>query len=634
MSTQLAASPKRKSGKRIIKRVIKLIIVLLVLAAAFVTLVKFNIIKLNGSNNTNSQQVRTVKVEKGSLTVTVTGSGPIESSGRYEITPSVDGTVSNVYVKEGDRVKAGQLMFALDDTDAKTNLEKIENDIEENELNKSKNVTNIKNLNVTAPFDGYVTDITAKEGDSLNNNTSVLTLTDKSKFKLTVNFRGLDIGDIKKGQQVKLFLYDRMIYINGTVSFVSDKGQAADDGGTLYSVEILIDNPGYTLEGMTASVETDKNGRTINADDSGTISFADSVAVKSEVGGTVESIKVKDGQYVKKGQTLLEISNDDLDTTTDTLDFNRKSLQSDLENAQKQLSYYRIYAPGDGVVVSQDIKVGDNVKSGNVISTVADSEHMEFEISIDELDIAKIKVGQKVNLSVDALTETTEKPLTGEVIQIAMEGTSNNGVTTYPVTIKINETSNLKVGMNANASIIVNEKSDVLLVPLEAIQKMGNKNFVKVKSNNQDSQGAANQNTGMRSFNGNNTANENNSSGENNVSKANNTSNAAANQGNSSGQTKSNRNSSNMKNKINGLLKPVEIGINNDEYVEIVSGLQGGEEIILPTLAASTTTTQNTMQMGGFGGSMEGPPSEGNYRIRSSNGSSSSSKSSSSSGGK
>ena len=67
---------------------------------------------------------------------------------------------------------------------------------------------------------------------------------------------------------------------------------------------------------------------------------------------------------------------------------------------------------------------------------------MEFDVLVDELDIAKVKVGQKVNVTVDALQQTSTIPLKGVVKVIAVKGTSTNGVTTYPITVSINGAGN------------------------------------------------------------------------------------------------------------------------------------------------------------------------------------------------
>ena len=120
--------------KRKISRVI-VICLIIVLASYF--LIHNNIFglrsnvfnRLFGVRTVSAQTLRTARVTKGELDVTVTGSGPIASANRVDVFPGVNTTITKVYFKEGDKVKEGDLMYELDDTDARSNIEKIKNDI-------------------------------------------------------------------------------------------------------------------------------------------------------------------------------------------------------------------------------------------------------------------------------------------------------------------------------------------------------------------------------------------------------------------------------------------------------------------------------------------------------------------------
>ena len=268
-----------------------------------------------------------------------------------------------------------------------------------------------------------------------------------------------------------------------------------------------------------------------------------------------------------------------------------------METAEKQLENYKIYAPITGTIIKQDAANGDAAERGSLLSTISDPDHMQFSIPIDELDIAKIQVGQNVSITVDALPESSDAPLTGQVSRIAVEGTSSNGVTTYPVTVGINETSKLKAGMNANAEIMVNQKTGVLMVPLEAIQKVEGRNFVIVMGGVRGSENNA------AGINGKSTSDDNSKSAYNNNSGNNNQSGAIQGNTNTGNKVRAMRNKANgnVQNAVGtGAMRPVELGINNDDYAEVLSGLQEGEQVVLPTLA--TGTGQNNMQIKGIGG--------------------------------
>ncbi|MCX7920879.1 MAG: HlyD family efflux transporter periplasmic adaptor subunit [Clostridia bacterium] len=542
-------------------------------------------------------QQRTARVVKGNLNISISGSGPIASSNRVEVASGVQGTITKANFKEGDKVKAGDLLFELDDSDAKSNIEKIKSDIAQMQVTVDDNKKSLSNLTIKAPFGGQVTEVVPKAGDVLQKNATILTITDSSKLKAVVQFSGSLINKISTGQKAVINIQDLMQSVNGTVTFVGNKPYTAP-GGEVFDVEITFANPGSLKEGLNASAEITTSKETLTSANAGKIEYINYQTIKSDAGGTVKSVKVRKNNFVKAGEVLVELQNDELVTSGNTVDLKIKDLYAQLESAEKKLSDYKIYAPIDGVIISQSKKAGDIVKAGDALMTISDIGHMQFEVSIDELDIAKVKIGQKVNVTVDALTETSAKPLTGEVIKIAIEGTSSNGVTTYPVTIRVNDTSNLKIGMNANAEIMINEKSGVLLVPLEAVQKMRNRSFVMVKGTAENSENSSNFNGG----NGGNRGSVQEGNGNTNSSNR-----AAGNM--PAGMARGN--SANAQYYANSVRKPVEVGINNSEYIEIISGLQEGDEVILPPLA--TSTQQNTTQMrtgiggiGGFGGGMGG----------------------------
>jgi HlyD family secretion protein len=587
----------KKTGKIVVVGIL-----LVVIVGVFLLLNGFKIL---GASGKNAVTQRTAKVARGDLTVTVTGSGAIESSNKDELFSSVNSTVTKAYFKEGDRVKAGDLMFELDDSDANLNLEQAKNNMEQALLSYNNAVSDVENLNVKAPFSGHVTGIQVKVGDVLNKGTAILTLTDNSTLTLLVPFNSGGITNIVTGQPATVYLPSLMQSVSGKVSYISNKPYSTSSGGQLYNVEITIENPGSLQEGMTANAEIATPAGTISSAGSSTLKVAESRVIKSATSGTVKKINVMENQYVDKGAIMVELEDDSVLLNKETASIKITDLQVQVDTAKKQLTYYKIYAPMDGVIVDQKVGTGDSVEKGQSLAVLIDSDHMQFPIPVDELDIAKIKLGQKVNVTIDALPETTSKPLTGVVSYIESQGTSSNGVTTYPVTISIDNPENLKVGMNANAEIMVENKTNVLYVPIEAVQKQNNKTIVWVKSDGksgggQKAQSQNNPTTGSNTAK----AGTNNASGANSFSRQGGGNATGANQTGSSGQRSNNARTGTAsgRNYANAVPREVEVGINTTDYIEIVSGLKEGEEVILPAqtqTTRSTSTQRQTMMMGG-----------------------------------
>ena len=530
-----------------------------------------------------SSKVVEYKVEKKDLAVTLTGSGAVTQSYRQAITPYISGTVKKVYFKEGDKVKAGDLMIEFDDTTIEKDIERTKLSIEQAQRDYIDVKKNIADLTVTAPISGQITGLTGNIGDDANKGSIICSVVDTSRLKLTVPFNKSQANNFYIGEKVDVYLQDYMQTVKGSISYVNKSGKALDGGGSASDVEINISNPGTIKSGIRASASI---GGQMSLDNS-TLDYANTRKVKCEPGGTIISIAVRENQEVTVGQTIMNVENSDLKDSLLSSQMKLQDLQAQLDSKLDDQKDYKITAPGNGTIVTQDIKIGDVVKQQDTISTIADNDSMQFDIDIDELDIDKISVGMKAAVTLDALTK---EKYTGIVTQVASEGTSSNGVSTYPVTIQIEKPTKIKAGMNANADIVIQQKNDVLTLPISAVQKTGNMAMVFVrKSTEQKNQSTTDNNKNMNSQN-----------------------NANGNRTGASSATGSNRsnNNSRMQSLIKTLgpdvtIKRITVGINNDDDIEITSGLNEGDTV-LEAVTTSSSSSSVQQGMGGFGGGMGG----------------------------
>lgn len=600
------------------KRFITLSIVALVIISIVIGF--FYVTKYRAANSTSASAKRTTQVVRGNMEVALSGSGTVTSSNTSDVMSNVQGKITKAYFKEGDKVKNGDLLFEIDDTDAKLNIQKIENQISQAQLSVSSNQKSYSNLTVTAPFDGKITDIAAKTGENASSNMTLFTITDTSKLTLTVPISTTDIKDIKTGQKAQVSIQEIFDTVEGEVTSIDDYTYTASDGGTVRNVEVTVKNPGRITDSNTASVEISTPDGAKRSNEISKFEYSSKQALKAASNGTFAAVNVKENQYVKKGDVLIRIENDDLEVTAQTNDLKVQDLQNQLEAAKKQLEDYKIYSSIGGTVTGETAVAGDSVKSGDVLISIRDFEQMQFTISVDELDISKVKVGQQVSITIDALEETKQKPLSGEVFYKAMEGNSTNGVATYDVKIKINETESLLAGMNANANIILSQAENTLMVPLEAVTKMGDRAFVRVIG----TEGANQQQTGNGKIRGNWGQNGNGNSAttggadrkaaagtaDSNNDNSNQGRNSQNNAGTSERRQMTGALAANQEYYAGTVMKAVELGMNNDEYVEIKSGLTEGDVVVLPPLVANATTGTNSQQngfsLGGLGGGFGG----------------------------
>src|SRR3989339_408615 len=146
-----------------------------------------------------------------------------------------------------------------------------------------------------------------------------------------------------------------------------------------------------------------------------------------------------------------------------------KQKENSLQDLKDKLPDYYIRAPFAGTISVINIKKGDSVSSSTVVATLVTEKQMA-EISLNEVDVAKIKIGQKSTLAFDAIPDLT---ISGVITEIDSVGTVSQGVVTYNVKISFDtQDERIKPGMSVSAEIIINEKQNVLVVPNSAVKSL------------------------------------------------------------------------------------------------------------------------------------------------------------------
>lgn len=154
-----------------------------------------------------------------------------------------------------------------------------------------------------------------------------------------------------------------------------------------------------------------------------------------------------------------------------------------LKEARKQLDEATITAPFDGVVASVGADEGDTVTTANIIVHLVDLNSIELSLEVDEIDIAEVKPGQRAIIEIDALPDIEFAGIVTVIFPLPIE---EDGVVLYNVKINLNvpENSAVKIGMSASADIIIDKRSNVLLVPDRAITQDSQGNpMIKVMVN-------------------------------------------------------------------------------------------------------------------------------------------------------
>ena len=251
---------------------------------------------------------------------------------------------------------------------------------------------------------------------------------------------------------------------------------------------------------------------TVTIGGSGSIEPASTASVTAGAAGKIAEVRVQEGDMVEPGDVLavFETSDNSRQIRLKELDIREKRL--DLENLyeqfkaaaddearreieiriEKQLlsiqmaeeelaslkeeeAENRIVAPIGGKITALNVRAGDTVNANAVVAEIADYSQLQITVPVDELDIPQVEIGQAATILVEAFPGQT---FTGKVTKIADQGTYNNGVATFDVTVKIDDPGPIKAGMTAEASIRVAFRENALLLPVDAVQSAGGRYFV------------------------------------------------------------------------------------------------------------------------------------------------------------
>ncbi|MDR1157482.1 MAG: efflux RND transporter periplasmic adaptor subunit [Oscillospiraceae bacterium] len=482
-----AVAPVRKTGRKKGKRLKKILIAAVVLAAAVVLVYLW---RHRPVAESNTQYIDST-VTRGDISVSISGPGAIAPNNQYEVIALVQGEILESPFEEGQVVEKGDILYRIDPENAINNIDKAQTALERSELSyeQTLNGTKVDYPNITASIGGIITMLYVEDGDNIQTGGRVADIVDSDHLLLTLPFNEGDATALTVGAAARVYLEDSDIAIAGSVRRVYDAVSVSATGAPVRSVEILLDNPGAVGEGDRATALVGS----IACNDAGIIGYLDTKTVTARSGGKIQGLTVRQGDRVSAGQRLAVVTFDAGSSTElqiRSASLGVKDAQLNLENAEAQLDDYVITAPISGTVLKKTSKAGDTLDTTNtrtVMAIIADMSQVTFDISVDELDISSVEVGQTVEVTADALPSSV---FVGRVDSISMLGTTQNGVTTYPVKVVIEDHEGLLPGMNVNGAILFETAENVLRVPAAAVIRG---NFVLLKLTEGQTEEAARQ---------------------------------------------------------------------------------------------------------------------------------------------
>ena len=461
--------------------------------------------------------------EKRDLSNSLSGTGTLNPANTYNVKSLVAGKVLTSTIEEGDIVEEGTVLYTVDASDATTKAEQASITLQQAQRSYDKTVDR---QYVRAEVAGGVATLKVAKGDEVTSGQEVAVIRDSSKMVLHLEFPAADAAAFSVGQSAEVTLDGTFETLTGTVTAVTGTDTLSTGNLLTRTVTITVRNAGglTTAQAATATI----NGVSCIA--AKCFEYQAERTLTTLAAGTVTAINVQEGGAVNKDDIVLQISGEDLTEAIQSAAETLRSAELNMDNLQEAMNNYTVTSPISGTIIEKNAKAGDALTAGADLCTIYDLSYLVMVINVDELQVSDISVGQSVQVTADAVPDKT---YTGTVTRVSMKGSSNGGTTTYPVTVRIDETEGLRPGMNANAEIVIAEAKNALAVPNAAIVRGG---YVLVTK---DSPSAANADPDMTAPEG-------------------------------------------------YVYVPVKIGVSDDDYTQIISGVTGNDTVAYDPSSVST----------------------------------------------
>ncbi len=466
-------------------------------------------------------------VKSGTIVSTVSGSGQVSPSNQVTINPQASGQISAVLIKDGQHVTTGQPMAYINAIGEYNAVQSAKASLQSAQLALQKLQLPATALSLTQDQDNI-----AKAQASLATDQSNLQNAYATAYSDVVStfldfptiqsqLQDIETGtEASKGTQWNLDYYenatinwDNANSLNGRTSTYAAYTAAVASYNKAYadyqllspssatsSIVAMMSESYSSLQDMqnalnamnsyiqyyenmvknnnqTANSEAVTSITTLSADITKvTTHLSTLLSDKNQIASSQQSI-VNDTASINEGQlTLAQLQSGTTAIDLQSSQLNVQQQQNALQQAQDNLANYTISAPFSGTVANLNLHVGDTVGSGTAAATLITADDIA-DLSLNEVDAAKVAVGQQVTLTFDAIPNLT---LTGSVVDVSSLGTVSQGVVSY--TIKIDFTTQdprVKAGMTVNADIQTAVHQNVLTVPAGAIKTVGGATYVQ-----------------------------------------------------------------------------------------------------------------------------------------------------------
>ena len=504
------------------------------------------------------------QASQGNLSVTISATGPLQG-GVYNINFSGSGTISQIDVKVGQSVVKGQILAKLD----KTSLQDAVDQAQATVNTDLAAVTNSNNSS-SATLGQSSASVVAAETALSNAQANLTKVKVESTASVNAAQTALDNANTN--------LTNVQAQANANIAVAKDEEDQALAKCNIATpppppncVQLATDQYNQAVANANASVAT-AQAQVNTATQSLKTAKAQASANNATAQGQVNTAT----QQLNTALAQANVSNTTANGQVGSAQSQLQTALQQLKTAQDNLRNATLKAPHDGTVSILNGNVGgtpgvssgsSTTSSGGTFIQIVDATALQVVANVNETDTANLQVGQTAQFTVNAYGQ---RLFTGTVSAIAPNGQTVSNVVTYPVTIDVDPSdlkgARLLPGMTANVTVTVLQRTNVLLIPVDAV------NFARLVSSNSPTAGTPQLITQQQA-------------------------NTATNQARQMLNTLQSQSDISAENPIPGFVverlgnqyiaKPVVLGLTDGTSYEVLSGLAPGESFIVGTSSGS-----------------------------------------------
>jgi HlyD family secretion protein len=562
---------KKKTNPKKKKAIILSIVAVLVIATVGTAFA----VASGSKNNETGTTFKTVTATRGDVSLNVSASGNIEGASATIISSNVNALINSTEVSVGDYINEGDILFGLDVAYLEDELEDAEDELESYNEDLSEDYESNDDLYVTAPVDGIISAVNAEIGENASAvgqaYGSVMQIATENKMEATLHWAKYYAPE--EGETVSVGVYGYEGTIEATISEVSGYDFTVEVADATYPQDVYIDVRKLdddTYIGWGELNVADDNLYTITGN------------------SDIVAIYVSEGQWVTRGQNLFKYENSSLSNQISDQKDTIAEQEETIAEIKALIESPYIKSTVSGIVSKSYVDVDDGgatISEDDSLLEVVDGNALQVTVSVDELDVVTLEVGMAADVTIDAFPDSIYE---GELTSISRIGEPSGDITYYDAVVKlIDPGDDILVGMSASTEIKVESVEDVVIVPVSALQYRNGGYYVYVPADDVPTVASVDNGTQVLS------AEPNAENAENMTDED-----RAAMREKMSGETST----SIAVDESEAVLVPVEVGLMDEFYVEILSGISEGQVILIPEIAEDEDESATTMMPGMMGG--------------------------------